>query len=304
MPSRYDEIHDEYFSADIKKAGTRYERLAAAVQRLLEDDEATVVHDLKLVGDSDVAHQIDVTVERGGATKRVLIECKDFDISGSKVGLDIVRSFWGVVDDIKPDSALIVSTEGFTKDAVKYAKAKGISLRVFREYTTQDDCGRIHEVRLDFEFNWAQNFHLRLFIPSAADEQRLRTDAAAAGMSQIGMSRTDPVELSYQGVKENLLAFVEKKLKPTIATATGDRVKVPLKMIGATLTVGSGAPIPIAGMILQYDLARTVEVLKVAAVGTVKMIIEAVEGDERLVFDHELRSIEIGEDGLVEKKQK
>lgn len=85
--SRYDDLHDKYHKILTTKAGTRYERLAALVFKALEDRNA-VIHDMELVGeDPDVKHQIDVTVEIAGTTRRVVIECKDFDISGEKVGL-------------------------------------------------------------------------------------------------------------------------------------------------------------------------------------------------------------------------
>jgi hypothetical protein len=47
-------------------------------------------------GTSDVSHKIDLHVTVEGQSRRVLIECKDFDISGDKVGLPIVRNFWAV----------------------------------------------------------------------------------------------------------------------------------------------------------------------------------------------------------------
>jgi hypothetical protein len=96
--SRYDELHDRYNTILTTKGGTRYEIVAAFVFKALEEQD-TVIHDLSLVGESDVAHQIDVLVERNGVKHRVLIECKDFDISGEKIGLDIIRNFRSVLED-------------------------------------------------------------------------------------------------------------------------------------------------------------------------------------------------------------
>jgi len=55
--SRYDEMHDYYYELLSTKSGTRYERLAAFVFKYL-NQEKTVIHDLKLLGDSEVSHQI------------------------------------------------------------------------------------------------------------------------------------------------------------------------------------------------------------------------------------------------------
>ena len=68
--SRYDALHDKYHQILTTKAGTRYERLAALVFKVLEDKNV-VVHDLKLAGeDTDVKHQIDVSIESASVTKR------------------------------------------------------------------------------------------------------------------------------------------------------------------------------------------------------------------------------------------
>lgn len=135
MPSSpFDELHDRLYSdpsKPIKKAGTRYERLMAAVARALHDEKDVVVHDIRLRGESDVHHQIDVLVsskEPTATRKRVLIECKDFSASENKVGLDIVRDFSAVVSDIQPTEAVIVTCIGFTADAIKFAEHKGIRL--------------------------------------------------------------------------------------------------------------------------------------------------------------------------------
>ena len=128
--SRYDELHDRYYSLLSEKAGTRYERLAAIVFRKL-DTEGVVIHDLELRGGSKVKHQIDVTIEKQGVKQRTLIECKDFDTSGKKVGLGIVRDFYGVFADLQPQKGWVVTCKGFTKPAIQYAQAKGIKLGYF-----------------------------------------------------------------------------------------------------------------------------------------------------------------------------
>jgi len=79
--SKYDKLHDKYNTLLTQKSGTRYERLAAFVFKTLEKSDV-VIHDLKLIGDTGVKHQIDVIIEKNCKKRRTLIECKDFDISG------------------------------------------------------------------------------------------------------------------------------------------------------------------------------------------------------------------------------
>jgi hypothetical protein len=128
-------VYDRLVAEEKLKAGTKYERLAAIAFRQITGRET--VHDLRLVGSSGVAHQIDAVV--GEARKRVLVEAKDY---GKTVGLGIVRDFWAVVDDVRPDDAYIVTTEGFTKPAIKFAEARGIKLAVLRP-PGKDDWGNL-----------------------------------------------------------------------------------------------------------------------------------------------------------------
>lgn len=78
--SRYDELHDKYERIATTKAGTRYERLAALAFKILKDRDV-VIHDLKLVGETGVEHQIDVRIDSNGTPRHLLVECKDFGSS-------------------------------------------------------------------------------------------------------------------------------------------------------------------------------------------------------------------------------
>jgi hypothetical protein len=152
--SAYDKIHDASIPDEtIRKRGVKYERLTAVVSALL--NAGPVRHDVRLIGESTVKHQIDVHVGK----RRTLIECKDLDESQDKVNLDIVRSFATVVRDLKPDEAWIVTCMGFTRDAAKMAKHEGIKLVVLREFREQDWEGKVKriivnlQIKSDFNHN-------------------------------------------------------------------------------------------------------------------------------------------------------
>jgi hypothetical protein len=66
--SSYEQLYERYWSSNLKKSGTRYERLTAFVFKALHDSH-TVIHDIKLLGESDVKHQIDVKRKRCQALK-------------------------------------------------------------------------------------------------------------------------------------------------------------------------------------------------------------------------------------------
>lgn len=137
-----DLIYDRLVAAEKLKSGTKYERLAAIAFRAITG--RTTVHDLRLRGESGVLHQIDAVV--GDERTRVLIETKDYD---RIVDLPVVRNFWGAVEDIGPDEAFILTTEGFSDQAQRFARAKGIQLAVLRPPVDEDWEGLIRRINLD-----------------------------------------------------------------------------------------------------------------------------------------------------------
>jgi restriction endonuclease len=141
MSEKIELVYDRLVAEEKLKAGTKYERLAAVVFRQLTGQAA--IHDLRLVGSSGVAHQIDAVV--GEQRSRVLIEAKDYD---TKIGLSVVRDFWGVVEDVRPSEAYIVTTEGFTKPAIQFAQAKGIKLALLRPPRDEDWANLVRRIGL------------------------------------------------------------------------------------------------------------------------------------------------------------
>ncbi len=64
--SKMDTIYDRYVTEEKLKNGTKYEKLAAIIFKILnEDNNDVVLHDLKLSGEGKNAqHQIDVVIEK------------------------------------------------------------------------------------------------------------------------------------------------------------------------------------------------------------------------------------------------
>lgn len=141
MTQGIDLVYDRLVADEVLKRGTKYERLAAIAFRQITERET--VHDLRLIGRSGVAHQIDAVVGRGH--RRILIEAKDYD---KPVGLGTVRDFSAVVEDVEPDEAFIVTTQRFTEPAIKFAEAKRIKLAVLRPPREEDWANIVRRVVL------------------------------------------------------------------------------------------------------------------------------------------------------------
>ncbi len=297
--SRFDELHDRYDPIGTGKAGSRYERLAAIMLKALRERD-TVIHDLELRGTSEVKHQIDVTVETPGGRRRVLVECKDFDVSGKPVGLSVVRNFFGVVEDVSPDDAIVISCNRFTKPARTYAKAKKIRLAILRTPGENDwrRGSRSFEATVSLQIVELVAAHVDLSEDSRA---KLAADRAAAGLHPTNTERHDPVFLN--GPEDGRMQFNDYVSKQMNACAPplGQEHEVTIPLRGMTLEIERRGGHALDSMRLRIRHRESPETTTIqACADTIAVLILEPDGEsEAVIWDHDLRRFKIGEDGVV-----
>jgi hypothetical protein len=292
--SRYDELHDRYNTILTTKGGTRYEILAAFVFNALEEHD-TVIHDVSLVGESDVAHQIDVLVERNGVRRRVLIECKDFDISGEKIGLNIIRNFRSVLEDMAADEGIIVTCNGFTTDGQKYAKAKRIKLVVLRAFEQADMVGRIKTV--------VANLHvLAPKTPTAtlnlSDESKrlLGEECIKAGLNG-GVSIADPVYFVRGSERFQFNDFVTSKMRTAMQAAKPHETRtVSVPSDGWSIQVGNGVLIPFVAIQVTFEMDDQIHQIKISSDRIAELILSGFGEDDIVIFGDQLERRKIDPD--------
>lgn len=105
----------------------------------------------KVKGKSGVIHQIDVLTSHsdGVHNYKTAIECKHWD---KKINKDIIMKLLNIIDDANINKGILVSTKGFTKSALTYAKHKDIGLVELREITDKDWEGRIKYITFNLKF--------------------------------------------------------------------------------------------------------------------------------------------------------
>jgi len=291
--SRYDELHDLYSEILSTKSGTRYERLAAFVFKDLEQS-GTVIHDLKLRGDSGVLHQIDVTIERNGKRQRTLVECKDFDISGDKVGLDVIRNFYGVKADIKPDEAYIVTCNGFTKDAELYAKSKQIGLVILREFRESDWDGRLRQI--DIHLNMVVPSQPRIHIEFKQDDdpQKIANDLQTVGISLNGLGRDQPVFFNTPEGRFQANDFVKRNMKFSVSTPPG-AVEHDVDVSNITFEVDNLGSVELKCLKISYEIVHTEETIEIGANKIAILLLQGIGSDNKVIWDDDLRRFKVDE---------
>ncbi|WP_167631676.1 restriction endonuclease [Mariprofundus ferrooxydans] len=296
MPTRssYDELHDSLWSADIRKSGTRYERLTAFVFKALRESD-TVIHDIKLMGGSDVKHQLDVTIEKDSKKTNILIECKDFDVSGSKVGLGIVRDFWGVVDDIHPDEAMIITCNGFTADAMKYAKSKNIKLAVLREFQESDWQGRIKTIGITMHVLAISEPKVQMYFDDQEMVDKFSNDLSEAGIGGNGIWKGAPVFLNFKDKRIQFNEHIEQITNAHPRENPGP-VKLKIDLSEAYIEVESRGPVNLPRILVEFEVLHGEEYFEVTSDKVAKLILSDMDASDIVICEEDLVKLAINEE--------
>ena len=221
-----------------------------------------------------------------------MIECKDFDQSAKKVGLGIIRDFASVVDDSKPDEAMVITCVGFTRDAAKFAKRKGIKLAVLREFTPDDNAGRIQKIQLNFQVRMATQPNMTINIASEEAQRKFLEDAREAGI-QHGVSKTDPVFLNLPGKRVRLRSS-QNVWKGYPADNPGPvDLRVPLP--DWALEVENRGGVAIEGLTLTFEVVHHSETMNVMSNKIAQLFLEGFDSRDIVIFDEQLQRLSMDE---------
>lgn len=292
-------IYNEHIADEKLKLGTKYERLAAVVFKMLNTSNV-VIHDLKLRGDGkSTPHQIDVTIEHANVSKRVLVECKDYD---AKVGISVIRDFFGAVFQIKPDEAFVVTTRGYTRGAKSFAEDEGIKLALLRSFKEEDWQERIKEIHIKGTAI-AMDTPKIAWVP--ANEDEMNNFYAKANQDELnsvqGIDTTATFFYDSQGNQQDTIqtvlepilnSFPRKANQPTVGQYEFDSTKY-VKMAGVLLGI--------KGFDYEFTCYEIVsETIVDAGEKIALLLFEVIDGTlDKVIFDQDLDKWAFNDDGEV-----
>ena len=287
--SRYSELFDRYQKVSTTKRGTKYEVLTAFVFKSL-CEAGVVVHDIRLIGENNVPPaQIDVCIEVGGAPRRILIECKDFDVSGDPVGIGIIRGFCAVVMDLRPDESFVITCNRFTEEAVLYAKAKGIKLAILREFREEDKEDRITKFHVNIKSRNVENCGSILRIKDEESRNKWCSDLKKANIAEKEIIKSDKIFINTPSCRFKLIEFLDKELNAYPRKNTGHVIhKVATN--GFNIEIENMGGIPIGDLILDFDIVDYEYSFELISQKIARLILEKLdENDEVVIFEDDLK---------------
>ncbi|MFL0404959.1 restriction endonuclease [Bacillus nitratireducens] len=294
-------IYNEFIADEKLKNGTKYERLAAVVFKTLNTTDV-VIHNLRLRGDGKkTPHQIDVIIERDNVSKRVLIECKDYD---TEVGISIIRDFFGAVSQIKPDESFVVTTKGYTRGAKSFAEEEGIKLAILREFKDDDWAGRCRFKNQNYDFV-SINPGITWVAASQEDRDNFNANANKDEINSVqGTNTVDNFFYDRQGNRQDhrhlvllpiFCSFIENTNSPTTGRYEFESTKY-IKIAG--VLVG------IKGFHYEYSTTESVkEVLIDAGEQVALLLFKVIDGSiDKIIFQQDLDKWAFNDDGEVISK--
>jgi Restriction endonuclease len=291
--SAADELHERIFGFVPAKAGTAYERLAAIVLAGLGWE--SVKHQTKLQPQGRRAEQrLDVTATHpDGSIQRLLVECKDW---GRDVGKGTMDALIGVRDQTGFDSAMAVTTKGFTSGAIDVAVDEDIAMVRLREVRSDDSFVMAFSIEIvPWGHDWS---NVQLLVASeteisngrsghmSTEDRFLHTDGSPAEtLNEIFESQSVAWK---EGAFDHEVRFEEGRLAPTT----------------------TGGPIPVIGVKwteTAYKSSPHKSTTK--AEGEPCLVVEQIDENgvperPRLVVDQHLNAWDIADDGTVVERGK
>lgn len=304
MSDYMDNIYDSHLINEKLKVGTKYERLAAVVYKIFEEEDV-VIHDLRLRGEGKTAkHQIDVTIEKQDNRKRVLVECKDYE---NVIGIGIIRDFYGAIVQIKPDDAIVVTTKGFTRGAIQFAKDENIKLAILKEFNEKDWKGRVRSLVINMRMIFMETPHITSWL--IADRSRL-DEVNAELRSNLGneknINTTETYFYNENGDETETFQQVLAPIFNSFQWVAGQTTKGKYEFDEIRYITLCGVSIPVRGFEYEFkshDSVCTTIIDEGAKVAT--LLYKMIDGTiDTIIFDQQLEKWTFDEDGQVVFKEK
>lgn len=289
MTEETDLVYDRHVADEHLKHGTKYERLAALIYKII-DEQSTVIHDMKLRGPGKLAeHQIDVTISTPGQEQqRLIVECRDKN-EGNKIGQGEVRDFATVVRSLGA-KGLMLTTTGFTQGAENVAADEGIDLGTLTSFSEEDWEGRVKEVKVLARMQLPSQIEANLGSPDPGSqldlreavpgETIIRTPTEAVELAVVVREALSTVSLDVEGPVEIEREFSEG----TVIELTTGNLAIRSVIVRATMTI------------YEYEMT-------VGPPGVPELILRSLDGMiDRVIVDRDLKRFVIRPDGTVEER--
>ena len=272
------------------KSGTEYELFVKYVYECLNRTDGLtdvqIQHDVKIVGASGVAHQIDLfwTFKKGGVAYKVAVECKDYNKHVSK---EKILTFHAVLQDIGNVHGIFASKVGFQSGAKDYALKYGMQLMEIRPPVDGDWDGRFKDIHIELRTLSIGNVLPQIFLNKAKAEEM----GTIPSIKHLYHMFPDAVSIKYgkmtsedMVIEEQGMTNVQELIRrlPQRGSCNGCTYRYDFE--DSTICLDS-QPYPIDSIVFEYDVRATVEHITIQGDNVIKAIVRNVNDGSEVNID-------------------
>jgi hypothetical protein len=291
--SPIDELFYDIYGFYAPKAGQAYERLVAAVYKLLFDED--VRYDQMVRGEySRTIYQLDGLTDADQNGK--MIEAKDYTIDEKKVGRSDIQKMQGALTDLSVDRGLFASATNYTNPAVKYAQSsngnplqKPIDLYHIRPSTIEDEKGRLKKLVFNISTH-LMNFPRASFNPVFTNDARVILKDKGYENKLVSFNITDVYD--KDGASLITIGNLSKNNPPDTTGEIGFVSKGCWVLKGGYIHV-DGQLYAIEGLEYSVPFLVTSHKVVIESEGMAKLYVKSSDGSiDKLIYDVDLRKVQ------------
>lgn len=300
MPSVFDDLYLELFGEACTKEGQAFERLAAAVSKLVFPN-ADVTHDQKLRGQvSQSLYQIDVLLYQNG--QHAFGEAKDYTVQDKKVGRGDLQKLAGALLEVGVGKGVFYSATDYTSPAKKYAMGaeqfldKPIELMHIRPSVQQDEEGRVRKII----------FNMHITVPDYGHSSFNPIWSSSAANLLSGWLHTQGKDSAEMVVGVDTLLDVEGHPVLAISELTSQGFGNTSEIAHGCFVLPKhylkfdGMLLELLGLEYRVPFLTETRIIEIERSGTPRILVKAEDGTiDKLITDEQLKKLTFGENGDV-----
>lgn len=178
---------------------------------------------------------------------------------------------------------------------MKYAKSKNIKLAVLREFRDSDWEGRIKTICVTMYILHITEPKVSMHFGNQENINKLTQNLLEAGIGGYGVRKGQPVYLNLPNGRIQFNEYVEKVTNEHPRNEPGP-VELKINLAGSTIEVENRGGIPIAGLVLEFEVIHSEEYFKVTSDKIAKLILSDLKASDIIIFEQDLARLRINEE--------
>src|SRR5262249_11366136 len=177
---------------------------------------------------------------------------------------------------------IVITCNGFTKDAQKYARSKGIKLAVLRLFETRDMDGRIEKIVVGVIFQQPAN-PVATVVIGEDQHSRYAAELAAIGVTD-GARNDDPVFFVRGSERRQFNEFLTARMNDAIAPAGPKVIRIAMPADGWEIQVNQNAPIPFKGIVVNFHVDEERHSIEVTSQRIAELVLSGFGASDIIIF--------------------